>query len=264
MTLNHALGEIAGAPARRCADDPLRGFWYNEYECSSGSGPRRAPPLDCWSTPMKSLPTLGRGNRPPATEKEHEEKRQKLSLCKEKLSPEDAKVFREIFPRIVEDYHRLVWSRLLGRGIPSDEAEDQVQETFALLYSSILDKGFPENMAAVLCSFADWKVGDYVRVKTRTPISLGLPSSRSEQPPSGLDIDRALDLHGFAEQLLSQLSPEHLGVIEEVFLNERSYDAAAEALNIPQGTLKSRLNAAKRALAALAEPLLPASQRGRK
>jgi DNA-directed RNA polymerase specialized sigma24 family protein len=51
-------------------------------------------------------------------------------------------------------------------------------------------------------------------------------------------------------------------VIEELVLQGLSYRDAAEVLNIPEGTLRSRLIAAKRALVELAEPLLPRSQRG--
>ena len=93
-------------------------------------------------------------------------------------------------------------------------------------------------------------------------MSLGLPSSRSEKPPSGADIDRVLDLRGLAEQIVPQLSQEHREVIEKLVLHGLSYREAADVLNIPEGTLRSRLIAAKRALVVLAEPLLPASQRG--
>jgi RNA polymerase sigma-70 factor (ECF subfamily) len=58
------------------------------------------------------------------------------------------------------------------------------------------------------------------------------------------------------------LSPDHLDVIEKIVINGLSYRDAAEVLKIPEGTLRSRLMAAKRVLVELASPLLPASQRG--
>jgi RNA polymerase sigma-70 factor, ECF subfamily len=61
---------------------------------------------------------------------------------------------------------------------------------------------------------------------------------------------------------LPQLSPEHREVIEKVILQGLSYRDAAEALNIPDGTLRTRLIAAKRVLADLVKARLPPSQRG--
>jgi DNA-directed RNA polymerase specialized sigma24 family protein len=83
-----------------------------------------------------------------------------------------------------------------------------------------------------------------------------------ETPTSGLDINRALDLRGFAAQVMPELVDEHRAVIEAIILNELSYCEAAEALNIPEGTLRSRFMAAKRVLGEHAKRLLPPSQRG--
>jgi len=65
-----------------------------------------------------------------------------------------------------------------------------------------------------------------------------------------------------ARRIFSQLSPEHREVIDKVVLKGMTHTDAAAALGLPEGTVKSRLIAAKRALLALAEPLLPPSQRG--
>lgn len=199
-----------------------------------------------------------------ATDEERREKLQRLVLCREKLSPEDAELLDEIFPDIFEGHYKLVWNYLRYRGLPEHDAEDLLQETFVLLHLHILDVGFPDNMVSILHSISEGKVVNYLRGKRRAPMSLGLPSSRSEKPTSGPDIDRALDLREFAERILPQLSPEHRAVIEKLVLHGLSYSDAAETLNIPEGTLRSRLMAAKRALAELAEPLLPPSQRGRR
>ena len=65
-----------------------------------------------------------------------------------------------------------------------------------------------------------------------------------------------------ARRIFSQLSPEHQEVIDKVVLKGFTLTDAAAVLGMPEGTLKSRLLAAKRALFAAAELLLPASQRG--
>jgi DNA-directed RNA polymerase specialized sigma24 family protein len=71
-----------------------------------------------------------------------------------------------------------------------------------------------------------------------------------------------MDIRKLARLLLPQLSPEHQAVVNKVVVNDFTHIEAAAALGIPEGTVKSRLLAAKRALHELAAPLVPASQRG--
>ena len=94
------------------------------------------------------------------------------------------------------------------------------------------------------------------------PALIGLPSSRSEKPRSQADVERALHFQQLAQRILSQLSPEHQEVIDKVILKGLTLTEAAAVLEMPEGTLKSRFMAAKRALLAATEPLLPPSQRG--
>ena len=114
----------------------------------------------------------------------------------------------------------------------------------------------------MLHSFTKGQVSNHARVRRRSPLSIGLPSSRSEKPSSQADVERALHFQQVAQRLFSQISPEHQEVIDTVILKGLTLAEAAAVLEMPEGTLKSRLMAAKRALLAAAEPLLPASQRG--
>jgi RNA polymerase sigma-70 factor (ECF subfamily) len=113
-----------------------------------------------------------------------------------------------------------------------------------------------------LHSLTKGKLLNHVRARKRAPFSIGLPSSGSEKPRSQPDAEKALHLQQVARRIFAQLSPEHREVLDKVVVKGLSYSEAAAMLGIAEGTLKSRLIAAKKALLALAEPLLPPSQRG--
>ena len=201
-------------------------------------------------------------SRPQASDDPSREKLQRIDLCRGKPSPEDAKLLRAMFRGIFDAHFEVVWNYLRSWRLPGEDMEDLLQETFLALHAHILDVGFVDNVAAFLLCVAERKVINYLRGERRAPITLGVPSSRSEVPLSGLDLDRALDVHGVVRQIMTKLSPENRQVIEALVMNGLSYRDAAEALNIPEGTLRSRFMAAKRALVEHANKILPPSQRG--
>jgi RNA polymerase sigma-70 factor (ECF subfamily) len=196
------------------------------------------------------------------SEAERRERLAQLVLRRSKLSDEEAALLREVFPDIVAAHYDLVWNLLRKRGLDSHEAEDLLQEVFITLHNHILETGFVATLPGMLHALTNGMVLNHARVQKRVPFSVGLPSSGSEKPRSQLDVERALHFQEVARHIFSQLSPEHQEVIEKVVLNGLTHTDAAAVLGIPEGTLKSRLIAAKRALLAAAEPLLPASQRG--
>ena len=201
------------------------------------------------------------GKRPRLTEAERQEKLAQLVLCRSKLSADEALLLREVFPQILALHHEEVWNWLLRRGLSSHEAEDLLQEASLELYSHILEHGMPDKIAAMLQALAKTKFFNHLRAQRRAPESVALPSSGSEKPRSGPDAELTLALGELAWLLFEQLSPEHQSVVDAVMLNGLSQRDAAAMLGLPEGTVKSRLMAAKRELLKLAERLLPPSQR---
>jgi len=202
------------------------------------------------------------GERAGMSEAERQERLTQLVLRRSKLSPDEAALLHEVFPAIVDAHRPLVLSLLRKQGLESHEVDDLSQEVFVTLHNELLEHGFVDSLAVRLRSLATGKGLNHVRARKRAPFSIGLPSSGSEKPRSQLDVERALHLQQVARRIFAQLSPEHREVLDKVVVKGLSYSEAAAMLGIAEGTLKSRLIAAKKALLALAEPLLPPSQRG--
>jgi RNA polymerase sigma-70 factor (ECF subfamily) len=208
-------------------------------------------------------------NQPPAapvqpagaSEAERQTKLAQLTLRRSRLSTEEAALLRELFPDILAAHYEQVWDYLRRRVPSRDDAEELFQEVFLALHTFIVEHGFPDALPGMLNAITKGKLSNYIQAKNRIAPSVALPSSGSEKPRSALDLDRAIDLRELAQHIFSQLSPEHQEVVQVVILNGVSHGEAAEVLGLTEGQLKGRLVAAKRALLALAEPILPLSQR---
>jgi len=197
------------------------------------------------------------------SEAEREEKIAQLFQRRSKLSAEEAALLNEpdVFRRIVAAHHKQIWDLLRKRRLERYDAEEIYQDVFVALYNHILEHGFPKNSPGLVNEIVWWKVLSYVADKNRVPPTEPLPSSGSERA-SAPDLDRILDLRTLSQQTFPRLSPEHQEVVKKVILNGLSHTAAAKELGLTEGSLKARLLAARRALYALSEAILPPSQRG--
>lgn len=202
------------------------------------------------------------GERAGNPEAERQKRLTQLVLRRSKLSPDEAALLEEVFPEIVAMHRAQVLDLLRKRNVEGHEAEDLSQEVFLALHTQLLELGFVNPIKEMLRTIVWGMANNHMRAHKRAPFSIGLPSSGSEKPRSQLDVERALHFQKLARRLVSQLSPEHQEVIEKVYMRGLSHTEAAAALGLPEGTVKSRLLAAMRALVVLAEPLLPPSQRG--
>jgi RNA polymerase sigma factor (sigma-70 family) len=193
------------------------------------------------------------------------EDRQRLAdlvLCRTTLTASEAALFREVFPEIFAAHYDAVWSALRKRGAREPALDDLVQDVFFAFFSQVLEEGFPDSVPAKLRSLAAGRALNQARGANRDPVSLGVPSSSSEKPRSGPEVERTLDLHELARRLLPALLPEHRDVVHAVLLRELSHEEAAAELNLSRTTVTSRLMVAKRQLFAMADLFLPQSQRG--
>lgn len=204
-----------------------------------------------------SVASADEGERARISAEERDEKIAKLKLRPSKLSDEEVALLNEVFPKIVADHNDQVMEYLRRKRVEGQDAADIRQQVFLAFYKYIVNKGFPDDIPRVLQSFARGRRMNYVRAKERSRCSGDVPSSK---PKSG-DLELALHNRKLARFLFSKLSLEHQAVINKVIREGLTHTEAAEVLGIPEGTLKSRVLAARRALSALAEEFVSASQR---
>jgi NitT/TauT family transport system substrate-binding protein len=138
----------------------------------------------------------------------------------------------------------------LARMILRDEyaAQDAVQEAFIEAWRSLPGLREPE-------AFEGWLRRLLMRACFRT-IRRNKRSSAIEiqltpaDEPTILGHERHLDIHDQLERGLARLSPELRAVVVLVYYLDLPYVQAAEAMGVPLGTMKSRLNRATQVLRA--------------
>jgi RNA polymerase sigma-70 factor, ECF subfamily len=160
------------------------------------------------------------------------------------LTPEDA---MELVYRV----HSRPLYRFLLRVTLGDtrEAEDLLQETLLRAWRYLQD--YPsdaERLRPWLYTVARRLAIDGARARQARPIEVGV-IDLSTFAASRDEIERALVGVTMRRGLMTLL-PNHRQVLVEVFYHDRSTREAAEKLGIPEGTVKSRMFYALRALAA--------------
>jgi RNA polymerase sigma-70 factor (ECF subfamily) len=147
---------------------------------------------------------------------------------------------RELDPARLGDHldrlYRAAWALCGSR----EDAEDLVQDTYARVLAKPRflrgedDLGYL--LRALRNTFANW-----VRTASRRPRSEPLPEGREfvEQRAGG-DPERALEAQEVYEAVAA-LPDDFRDVVAAVDVAGLSYDEAAKALGIPQGTVMSRL-----------------------
>ncbi|MEO1008371.1 MAG: sigma-70 family RNA polymerase sigma factor [Planctomycetota bacterium] len=164
----------------------------------------------------------------------------------------DLEAFRQLVDRYRNDLLRFLY-RLTGS---AHAAEDVFQETFLQVHTSSASFDTTRRFRPWLFTIAANKGRDYLRRKGRRPASeLMAPVGRDgdgttfidllevEVPPpdSGL---RREELEELVQQAVQRLSPTLREILLLAYFQRLSYAQIAEDLEIPLGTVKSRLHAA--------------------
>ena len=167
---------------------------------------------------------------------------------------------RDAFRQLVERYQAKIAGLALGMLRNRDDALDIVQEAFTKAYQG-LDR-FQGN-----ASFYTWVyriamnlcIDQQRRDRRMTPVPLDTPDRPEESvlppedgptPNSPFDHASDVQLRGRLRDAIAELTPEHRAVILLREVEGLSYEEISEALDVPKGTVMSRLHYARRQLQA--------------
>ncbi|NPV49146.1 MAG: sigma-70 family RNA polymerase sigma factor [Armatimonadetes bacterium] len=163
---------------------------------------------------------------------------------------------RRSFDELVARSYTLVFNtayRILG---DSDQAADATQSAYLRAYRSLAKFRGSSSFSTWLYRIVTNVCLDMVRGQQRQPISF--THVTTDDPPVERDLpdERAgpeqlvlqTELQTALHMALQRLRPEHRAVVVLYDLSGMSYDQIAEILDLPLGTVKSRLNRARRAL----------------
>jgi RNA polymerase sigma-70 factor, ECF subfamily len=172
------------------------------------------------------------------------------------VEPEAANLDEQKLEDMYAAHADAVFRYILGRTFGDVHlAEDLLQETFLRAWRTPeLRSGAPETCHAWLVTVARNLVIDRLRRRGRRLEETGadeLPQLAS----SRCDIDRVVTMLTL-QKAMAKLTPRRREVLVRTYFQERSLTEVAAALDIPVGTVKSRLYEALRALRIeLAEPI---------
>jgi RNA polymerase sigma factor (sigma-70 family) len=151
---------------------------------------------------------------------------------------------------VLYDRHAAALHRYAGRRVGDDVADDLVAATFLAAFRA---RGRYDLERA---SARPWLFGILTkeisrRYRTERARFRALERAWSDRPADGL-ADRVADgvtaraARGALAAALARLSPAERGVLLLIAWADLSYDETAQALGIPVGTVRSRLNRARR------------------
>ena len=149
----------------------------------------------------------------------------------------DAGAFHELVDRHADRLFRLAVS-LVGN---SADAEDVLQETLIGAFRAL--SGF-EGRASVKTWLTRILVNQAAHFRRRKRATGPIPETQPATADRAAGSEAKIDV----QAAIQQLSPEHRQVIVLRELEQMSYEEIATVLDLPQGTVESRLNRARTAL----------------
>ena len=149
--------------------------------------------------------------------------------------------------RMFKAHHELVWRMLRRRGLPPDVAADTTQQAF-LIAAERIDDIQPHSERAFLVATA-------VRLAhsaTRRASRVQLEDDMDLHQARGHDVADARSATNLLDLILAKIDPDLVEVFVLFELEEFSSPEIAKLLDMPVGTIASRLRRAREAFRAVA------------
>ena len=155
---------------------------------------------------------------------------------------------KEMFGQLVHKYQNRLYSSMVQITRSEPEAEDVVQDAFVLAFSKLAS--FKGNSAFFTWLYRIAYNVAITRMRRRRPtVSLhGKDESQLDFPDQGPAPDAKLRQNEEASVLnaaLDRLSEEHRTILVLREMDDLDYDAISEILDLPIGTVRSRLHRAR-------------------
>lgn len=150
----------------------------------------------------------------------------------------ESKVFEKLFIK----YSGKVYSLARFKGLNGQDSQDIVQETFAAVFASYHSFQNKSSLKTYIVSIARNKIADYYRkryksLETELDEEIGIPS-QDENVIEKTDVSVQVD----------KLTDKQKELLHMIFTQGLSYDEAAAVMNVPAGTIKSRMFAIRNTL----------------
>lgn len=146
----------------------------------------------------------------------------------------------------------LAYARQIGHG--TDQAEDVVQEVFVAVWRRAAsfrpDRGDP---AGWLYTITRNKLVDHWRRQGETAEPGELDDRWLAGGPESTETAEASDLRVTMRQALARVAPDQRRAIEMAYFGGLTYEETAQRLELPVGTLKSRIRSGLKTLRTLLE-----------
>jgi RNA polymerase sigma-70 factor (ECF subfamily) len=154
---------------------------------------------------------------------------------------------RDAFDALVQRWHRPLWRYLHGLVEPANAVDECLQECWLRIVRGMPRLANPDRLVPWMFSIARHTAIDSLRGRYRESIDDAIdPDSLAAAPePVMTDEDIALLQRG-----LAKLAPAEREVLTLFHLDELSLQDVADVLQVPLGTVKSRLHRARQALRA--------------
>ena len=148
----------------------------------------------------------------------------------------------KLIERLFIKYSGKVYSLARFKGLSMQDSQDIVQETFVAVFASYHSFENKSSVNTYIVSIARNKIADFYRKRYKKPETE--LDEEIQTPPQYESVIEKTDVSAQVEKL----TDEQKELLHLIFTQGLSYDEAAAVMNVPAGTIKSRMFAIRHTL----------------